>query len=167
MYHKVTAEQIQLLKEASVAQQAKMFFKLHMKHKRIVQNIWFNQQCVKYNIIPNYIQIKFKSDSIAAKKTEAAAKKIWLREESKFWFVARDSIRIYIKVLHSELSYHLHPVEFDLLEDQVRSRISKIGYQIRIKQTQKLKQLSTKQLGTQNKNNNFLNQTIANFIPEL
>ena len=119
MYHKVKAEIIQSLKSASVAQQAKMYFKFHVKLKRAVQNIWFNQQCIKNNITPKYVQVKVNSNSIAAKKTQTTMKKYFIKEETKSWFITRNVLKIYLKVLHSELTYHLHAVEFDLLDDLV------------------------------------------------
>jgi len=66
------------------------------------------------------------------------AKYKWVKEELKYWYIIRDSLCIYLKLLHSELTYKLHPVQWDLFDDKVRQTISEINFDKKSKQMKKL-----------------------------
>ena len=139
--HKVTDETINFLKQASLAEQSNLYYKLKLKHRISVQNIWFNQQCIKNGVNPKFVHIRCSSTTQSAKKAIQKAKTTWLKEESRRWFKTRDNLLLHIKVLHSELTFKLHSIEFDFLDDKVRSEISVIIHKKYINQSKKLKKL--------------------------
>lgn len=143
-FHKVTSSTVKYLKSASQATQRTLYYRLYLKQKTASQNIWFNQQCSKHKITPNYVNITTKATSAAAKIAIEKAKQIWIKEETKQWFIRRQNIRIHLYILHSQLASKLHPLEFDMLQDQVREKVSKIIHQKYITQVNKLETLRNK-----------------------
>lgn len=162
-YHKVTASQIDYFKNASTAIQAQWFYKLKKKLRLTAQNIWFNQQCLKRNLTPTHIHIQIRATSTAARRTIEKARRTWLKEEVRSLYHKRNIIAHYIKVLHSELSFRLHPVYFDLLVDKIMDNISSIIHKKFLKQQTKLEKLSSKipcnvsEKQTRQNHNNFIN----------
>lgn len=134
-FYKVNILTINFIKLASLADQLKYFYKLQLKHKLTSQNIWFNQECIRNKLSPKYItrNMNIKLNSTAASKALIKAKQIWIKEEVKTLFRRRDAIRTYLKVVHSEITFKLHPIEFDILEDNIKQKISEIIYIINIK----------------------------------
>lgn len=61
-------EKVQLLLQCKTDQLCKLFKKLKRKQRLCTQHIWFNKQCRKFNIFPNYIQIKIKIHSRSSQK---------------------------------------------------------------------------------------------------
>lgn len=144
-FYKVNILTINFIKLASLADQLKYFYKLQLKHKLTSQNIWFNQECIRNKLSPKYItrNMNIKLNSTAASKALIKAKQIWIKEEVKTLFRRRDAIRTYLKVVHSEITFKLHPIEFDILEDNIKQKISEIiynKYQVQKQKIQKLKQ---------------------------
>lgn len=141
-FRKVTPTTINFLKSAGIAEQAKLYIKLTKLHRIASQNVWFNQQCKQLKVIPNYINLRSntlsRSGSIAINK----AKLIWLNEECRYWFTVRDNLKLHIKVLYTELSYNLHNVEFDILDNKARDLASKVVHQKYLTQCRKLQRLT-------------------------
>ena len=140
-YHKVKDNSIQYLKNASTAEQSTLYFKLRLKQRIAVQNVWFIQQCLKQKVFPKFVQLKSTSQTPSAKKAIEIGKINWLKEETRKWFIIRDNLLLHIKVLHSELTYKLHPIEFDILDDHTRLTISEIIYKKYTTQNNKLQNL--------------------------
>lgn len=140
-FHKVTGESINFIKNASQAIQIKYFYRLHLKQRTVSQDIWFNTQCLKFNLKPNYIQLKTNSKTRAAHRTLQKATRTWLLEENHDCFLKRDSYRHHLKVLHSELAYKMRPVHFDSLNESVRQQVSEIIHQKYLRQSKKLRDL--------------------------
>ena len=88
------------------------------------QNIWFLNQCVKKGIFPKYIELKTNNKSPQARKGVFKGKLQWLKEDRKTQYRNRDSYNVYLKVIHTELSFRLHPVEFDTLDFNVRRQVN-------------------------------------------
>ncbi|XP_071442920.1 uncharacterized protein, partial [Hetaerina americana] len=104
-----------------MAIQAKLFLKLSVQCRIASLNIYFNSKCIEYGVTPKYISIKAISSSTAAQRAVSIAEKVWIRTELKTWYRKRDSLYYYLYHLHAELSHKLHPVEFSVLDDRVRS----------------------------------------------
>lgn len=141
-FRKVTPDSINYLKSAGIAEQAKLYIKLTKLHRLAAQNVWFNQQCKQSNFIPHYINIRSNTHSRSSSIALVKAKQIWLNEESRHWFSVRDNIKLHLKVLYSELSFNLHNVEFDVLDNKARELASRLVHDKYITQCRKLERLS-------------------------
>ncbi|XP_068628091.1 uncharacterized protein [Battus philenor] len=75
------------------------------------------------------------------------AQKVWLEAESRRWFKIRDNLKLHLKVLHTELVYNLHNVEFDLLDQKARDFASQAAHDKYIIQSHKLRRLTSAQHG--------------------
>ena len=53
-------------------------------------------------------------------------REVWIKQECKLLYFKRCNIQRSIKVLVPEVAYKLNPIEFDVFDNQVRYRISKI-----------------------------------------
>ena len=144
----LTPDIINNLKSASVAEQARLYIKFTKLHRVAVQNVWFNQQCKRQNIIPNYINIRSNTFDRSARLAIRKAQSVWLDAESRRWFKIRDNLKLHIKILHTELVFHLHPVEFDLLDQKARDLASHTAHEKRLSQLRKINRLIQDQRGT-------------------
>lgn len=149
-FRQVTPDSIKYLQSASVAVQARFYIKLTKLHRVASQNVWFNQQCKRFNVIPNYINIHSNTTSPAAGLAIRKAQKVWLDAESRRWFAIRDNLKLHIKILHTELSHNLHSVEFDLLDQKARDLASQTIHYKFINQSHKLQRLRVTQHGGSN-----------------
>lgn len=137
-------ENSKLLKESDTSRICIMYKRLKAKQRLCTQHIWFNNQCRKYNVFPNYIHFKTNSKSYASKVALNSAKRIWLTEEIKSWYRIRDNVSEYLYVIYHELSIRLHPIEFDVfLKDSIET-INEMIYHVYSKQILKLEKLSSR-----------------------
>jgi hypothetical protein len=148
-FRKVTPDTINYIKSASVAVQARLYIKLTKVHRLASQNVWFNQQCKREHLIPKYINLRSNTNSRSADIAIKKAQFIWLNEESRRWFSIRDNLKLHLKILHSELSYTLHNIEFDLLDQKARLLASQEVYKKYVSQCSKLRVLR-RESGTNN-----------------
>ena len=118
-----------------------MYKKLLFKRQIASLNIYFNQRCLKLGITPNYIKVKTSISNPSSLKAIAAAQKTWLKAELNKWFSARDSICTYLYLIHTRLSFLLHPVSLELLQDKLYSENSIILFKKKQTQEKKLKNL--------------------------
>ena len=132
------------LKNAETADQARIYKNLHRKLRCVSQDIYFNKKCLSLKVVPNYISIKIKNNSISARRTLEFASKFWLRSEMKQLYIKRNAIKTYLKLLHTQLSSKLHPVEWDIFDDDVRQSASHFIYLKRKVQDKKIEQLILK-----------------------
>lgn len=172
-FRKVTPDSIKYLKSASIAEQAKLYIKLTKLHRLAAQNVWFNQQCKQKNLIPKYINLRTNTHSRASSIALTKARTIWLNEECKHWFSVRDNLKLHLKVLYSELSFKLHNVEFDLLDNKARDLASKLAHDKFLTQSAKLQSLTRERLenvsntesenvNTESENVNTVSQNVNN-----
>ena len=147
-FHKVSTENVEFLRNASKEVLVHFYEKLLTKRGMACQHIWFNQECLRRNIIPNYAQhIYCRSTSRECKLAIQRAKKIWMKLEIKKWFRIRDNICVYLKILHSKLTEILHQLEFDIIDNVIRERVSEIKHDAFIRQSRKLNNLQNLQNG--------------------
>lgn len=137
-FRKITPDTINYIKSASVAVQARLYIKLTKLHRLAVQNVWFNQQCKRERLIPKYINIRSNTHSRSADMAIKKAQFIWLNEESRNWFSIRDNLKLHLKILYSELSFSLHNIEFDLLDQKARLLASQEAHHKYLSQCRKL-----------------------------
>lgn len=157
-FRKVTPDSIQYLKSVSITEQARLYIKLTKLHRVAVQNVWFNQQCKRLNVIPNYINLRTNNNSRAALLALDRARKVWLSEESRHWFTVRDNLKSHLKILHTELSYSLHRIEFDLLDEKAREMASQVAHQKYLVQCNKLRRLTQNRFSPRSNNDQCLHE---------
>ncbi|KAK9877706.1 hypothetical protein WA026_019386 [Henosepilachna vigintioctopunctata] len=97
-----------------------------MKQRTAAQNIWFNKQCLKMSLVPNYVKVKFNINNTLTEKLKNMVQKQWIREEIISLHKKRHICRSYLKLVHTHLFHYLHAIEFDILDDTVREKKSKI-----------------------------------------
>lgn len=112
-----------------------------LKFKKINNHLWFNKQCVINKVFPNYITINSRNKSCVAQNAVAKAKESWLQAEIKKWYTSRDNISFHLKIIHAELSYRLHPIEFDQVLQVISEDINEVAHLQYLKQLQKLTRL--------------------------
>ncbi|CAH2094625.1 unnamed protein product [Euphydryas editha] len=170
-FRKVTPDSIQYLKSVSLTVQARLYIKLTKLHRVAVQNIWFNQQCKHLNVIPNYINLKTNTHSRASNIALKKAQQVWLNEESRHWFTVRDNLKLHLKILYSELSFKLHNIEFDLLDQKARDLASIEVHNKFLSQQKKLKSLvnnsSQSALSNNNTTDNMTDAPNHQFYPRV
>ena len=154
-FHKVTVKTVSEVKSAGTAKLTILYKKLKLKQQIAAQNAWFNQQCKKLKVVPSYICVKVSGKCAAAVKARKKAEETWLLTEIKKWFTVRDNVSVYLKLVHSCLTSVLHPVEFDVLDDQIRTSISEIMQKRRDTQASKLARLQQKKPHTPPENQQF------------
>lgn len=166
-FRKVTPDSILYLKSASIAEQAKLYIKLTKLHRLAAQNVWFNQQCKHLKVIPHYININTNTHSRASSIALNKAQFIWLNEECRYWFSVRDNIKLHLKVLYSELSFNLHNVEFDILDNKARDLASRVVHDKYLSQSRKLERLSRESRNVSCNQSNNPNHTQHYFYPRV
>ena len=85
-------------------------------------NIYFNQQCLKNNVIPTYAKLKFPNTSPASKFTQRKATHMRIKDEIKFLHAKKQQLNYQIYYLHLTLAntcknswqYILHTIECKL-----------------------------------------------------
>ena len=164
--HKVTIDSINIILDSSLEEQLKLYRKIMVKQALASQNVWFNQQCIKRGLIPNYIHLTTNTKNSITEKILKNAKLRWLKEESKKWFRITDSLRVYLKVLRTELSFKLHNIEFDVFDNDIRELVSHINFKKYTTQQMKLSKLLLKKNGRKQPkfNTNNVDNNI-NFYP--
>lgn len=65
----------------------------------------------------------------------------WMKTDRKIQYNKRDTLNIYVKVIHSELTHRLHPILFDILDYNTRTKISSKIHIKYVAQKNKLKSL--------------------------
>lgn len=166
-FRKVTPDSINYLKSAGIAEQAKLYIKLTRLHRLASQNVWFNQRCKQLNVIPNYINIRTNTHSRASSIALVKAKQIWLNEECRHWFSVRDNVKLHLKVLYSELSFNLHNVEFDILDNKARDLASRLAHDKYLTQCRKLERLSRDSRSNNSEHTEFTSNSAHSFYPRV
>ena len=69
------------LNQTSTAKLCSLFKKFKLKFWLCSEHLFFNNNCKRNHIIPNYIQVKINNQSTTAEKVTNFAKWIWLIEE--------------------------------------------------------------------------------------
>ena len=97
----------------------------------VSQDLFFNKRCLLNNVYPKYIQVQIKNTNRSAQKTKDFAKKKWLKLEISNLYSKRDTLKLYIKFLHLNLTSILHAIEWDVFDDHVRSEASTVVFKKR------------------------------------
>lgn len=140
-FHRVTANSIQLLKEAPVSFLATWYFKFLLKIAICSQNLWFFDQCTRNGVFPKYMKLKSNNRSLAAQQGSIAGIKKWLATEKKLQLKKRYIYNIYLKIVHTELLHRLHFVEFLVIDSDSREKVSNIIHKKFLVQRKKLSAL--------------------------
>ena len=67
-------------------------------------NIYFNKQCQKHKLTPNYIKIKINNTNTASQKTLKQAQKLWIKNEINELYKKKNNLTLDIYKLHLELA---------------------------------------------------------------
>lgn len=86
-------------------------------------NIYFNKTCKRLNIIPNYINIQIKSNSIAAIKAKRGAETIWINSEIKFLYSKKVVIIKEIDNLMNNLSQNYNKTQLISFNEHVLQKL--------------------------------------------
>lgn len=140
-YHNITITTTQKVKEASQAEQVKLYFKLKLKFGVAERNIFFNRQCLKLNLVPKYVTITSNNNSTIARKSVEIAQRSWIKKEISRWYKTRDSLSFYIFVLHCQLTKKLHKAEWDFLDNKCRDQLYRKLSEKTVTQNRKLQRL--------------------------
>ena len=65
----------------------------------------------------------------------------WIIEERKIQYYKRDFTNTYRKLIHSELTFRLSAIEFDLLDNNIRENVNLLIHKKYLKQRNKLQNL--------------------------
>ncbi|XP_071439514.1 uncharacterized protein, partial [Hetaerina americana] len=120
-------ESVELIRNASIAYQAKLYLDLSVKFRKAELNILFNRKCLALDVIPKYVNLRTTSSTRSAQHAVESAQKIWIRRELKNWYSKRDAYSVYLYQLHSELSFNLHPAEWNSLHERFKTLVSEVS----------------------------------------
>lgn len=107
---------------------ANKYKEVKLKLLKTNENIKFNKKCLDYGLVPNYVNIRIKNNSNAAKKTLISAQIQWIKNEIKSLYCKKSLLNQLLFETHLELLNKLHPAQHDILstlESQVTSIINK------------------------------------------
>ncbi|KAI5727982.1 hypothetical protein M8J77_009611 [Diaphorina citri] len=83
---------------------------------------------VIYTLACSGRNLAWRLDSKSCRKAVEVAQKTWIRSENSKFYAMRNVVCTYLYILHKELSYKLHPVEFDLLTDKIKTEVSVLSF---------------------------------------
>lgn len=152
-FHQVTVETIRYFKEADISFLGLWYFKLLLRCKTTSQNIWFLNECLLHKVSPRYIKLSTNNSSSSARKGIATGQIKWIKEDRKSQYHLRDVYNSYLKVIHTQLSYKLHSLEFEVFDMDVRDQVNTIIYKKYLTQSKKLNRLISKPSNEITKNN--------------
>lgn len=118
--------------------------KLRKKKALTSQHLWFNRECVKKGLVPKYVCVNFKTNSERSVSAKKETQESWVEYEIKKWVSIRDRVCQHLKVIHSELTFRLHPLLFDTLEMDIREYVTEFIHNKYFKQFKKLDNLLIK-----------------------
>lgn len=127
-----------------------LYQRLLINFKYTCNHLWFNLECKKMGVFPNYINLNFvnKSKSSESKKSLYIAKKCWLKFEIKKHYKRRDNISAHQKIIYSELSARLHPCEFIVIREKFMDKAQQLSHKQFIRQKLKLNSLLNSSVNT-------------------
>src|SRR5436189_1168781 len=110
MFHQVpTTESLNIIKSASEANLVVFYRRILLKLTYTNNHLWFNKQCKKFKVFPNYINIKCNNTSKPAIDAIKTAKQQWLKNEMKVLFHKRDNLNLHLYLIHSKLGHFMNP----------------------------------------------------------
>lgn len=123
----------------------KTYKKLFQRKTKEELRIYFLRNCQKSDVTPNFIQRNTKLGLVnnITNKVRLKTYKIWLDLEIKDAFIKRNYTYDELRAIHLELTYLLHPIEWDILEDKVRTRAFEFSIKKRSNLNKKLNKLKT------------------------
>jgi predicted GIY-YIG superfamily endonuclease len=123
--------------------QAKVVYKyknLKLKVLKTAQNIIFNNECLKNQVIPNYICIKTNTRSAAANKAKTTAELVWLKTELKQQHRKKSMLNKLLLMSHITMLNEIHPAQITSILSKIESQIAK---EISLKKRTQKKKLET------------------------
>jgi hypothetical protein len=111
---------------ASLAHLAVQYRNIKIKLSNTTQNIKFNKDCIRHDIIPRYVQVKIRNKSYSAQRTKSYAEKLWIRNEIKYLYRKKCMLNTLLFKKYLELSNNAHPAELPNLLRQVECSVSSV-----------------------------------------
>lgn len=136
-------------------------------------DIWFNNECIRRRLKPNYVSLYTNNTSSSATKALKTATTVWVKEEVKKHYFKLNLLDLKLKFLYFKITSVLHPLEWDSLSD---SLLSSLYFQKEIKLSRLKNKIDTltshqnqhsynythpKKITKQNTNNNDLFNSTA------
>ena len=112
--------------EASQAHTVYKFQNIKIRLLKTNLHIRFNQECIKYNIIPKYASIKINKKSEFSTKIKRYAGIMWMREELKYLYKKKTVLNRELYRTHLQLLDSVHVA----LLDNVLQTINKYAHDI-------------------------------------
>jgi len=126
MYHKHNRMSSIAIITASQARDVNQYNNLKSKVLKCCANIYFNRQCLKQNLTPNYTKIKIPNTIPAARSTEHKIVKLRLKDEIKFLYMKKKFnnalYKVYLKA-PQEWGKTCYPIEKSINESKQRTRM--------------------------------------------
>lgn len=123
-------------------------FKRNLLRRKLTSlDIWFNNECLRRHITPNYITFNTRIKSPSACKALNVARRVWIKEEVKKHYFKLNLIDLKLKNVYLNLTVMLHPLEFDILFSDVLDYVEDQGKLKFDRLSNKFRALSSKQEG--------------------
>ncbi|KAG8239687.1 hypothetical protein J437_LFUL016317 [Ladona fulva] len=134
--HKILLEKLFANDDALLISVHKEFDQAQCKLKEDFSNFlyWAHDNklvCLRCGVFPIFVDIKTSSSTPDARRAVSKGKRIWLVPERKILFSRRDSRSHYLYLLTTDLQRELHWVEWLMLDDWVRLKVSEFSFQKR------------------------------------
>lgn len=132
---------VENLKTADLEYAKRLYVRLRKSYVIANKNIFFNKICRKEGLEPNYASLRTNNSSSSARKSVIAGKKRWVKFELQRWYSTRDSLSMYILVLHHRINqlifskihsncfncYQLACHEFDEFDRDARDQVKLVA----------------------------------------
>lgn len=126
------------------------YYNLKIKLALLSKDIWFNNQCLKNNVIPNYVSIKTASNSKAALKAINLGRITWVKQEIKYLYAKKQTLNQEINKLHVDIIDKDFEGQLVYFKDRY---VFQLNNKLRVKQNvlnKKLDQLISKKMRNEN-----------------
>uniref|UniRef100_A0A8D9DWV2 Reverse transcriptase domain-containing protein n=1 Tax=Cacopsylla melanoneura TaxID=428564 RepID=A0A8D9DWV2_9HEMI len=141
LFHILDNKNIKCIKEAETEQLIVLLRKCSLKFQRANSHLWFLSKCKSSKVFPKFIKIYTKSKSISAVKAIEAAKKKWMEEERKTWFVRREAIGEMKLLISTELMSKLNSIGYMYEEEKIVDLVREEAHRHYLRLTRKFERL--------------------------
>ncbi len=100
------------------------YWDMLLKRKKLNLKIWFNQQCLHNNLRPKYISLRSNSNCRSSRQALEAATKVWISGEIKSAYNELNTVNATLLSLYFKLNNLLHIFQFNVLDRDLRDRLS-------------------------------------------
>lgn len=133
-----------------------------LKRKLTFLDIWFNNECLRSQVIPNYVSLRTRTKTSSSFKALRVASRTWIKEELKKHYFTLNLLDLKLKKIYFKITSLLHPVEWDSLVSKFLDCVEDIGKAKFERLSNKLYHLTLKQHKHFNNHNNFNNISLFN-----